>query len=221
MDSSHVNSPKGRRSGLQALVVGGTATLLVLLTGCAGGPTLKSASADQLEVQGAGPLYHIGPGDTLNIFVWQNPELSVSVPVRPDGRVNTPLVEDLQAAGKTPTRLARDFEQALSRYVKNPVVTVMLSGFVGQAAEQIRVVGEAAEPQAIPYSEGMTVLDVMIAVGGLTEFAAGDRAKLIRSVGGKQRRYSVRLDDLLRDGDISANVSMLPGDIVIIPEAWF
>ncbi|MEF8982404.1 XrtA/PEP-CTERM system exopolysaccharide export protein [Thiohalorhabdus sp.] len=165
--------------------------------------------------------YHIGPGDSINIFVWENPELSVSVPVRPDGRINTPLVEDLRAAGRTPTELARAVERELSTYLKNPVVTVMVSGFRGLPSEQIRVVGEAAQPQAIPYRSTMTLLDVMIAVGGLTEFAAGDRSVLIREVDGERRQFNVRLDDLLQDGDISANVKMHPGDILIIPEAWF
>jgi len=174
-----------------------------------------------MEVGGSPPMYHIGPGDALNIFVWRNPELSVTVSVRPDGRINTPLVEDLVASGKTATELARNLESRLSRYVKNPVVTVMVSGFVGQYEEQIRVVGEATKPQALPYRARMTLLDVMIQVGGLTEFAAGNAATLIRETDGKQRQYEVRLDDLLRDGDISANVVMLPGDILIIPEAWF
>ena len=190
------------------------------LAGCAGSQ-LPAATPEQMKVTGGTPFYHIGPGDNLNIFVWRNPELSVSVPVRPDGRINTPLVEDLKASGKTPTELARDLESRLSNYIKNPVVTVMVSGFVGQYSEQIRVVGEATEPQAIPYRERMTLLDVMIRVGGLTEFAAGNRATLIREIDGKQKQYDVRLDDLIREGDISANVVMLPGDVLIIPEAWF
>jgi polysaccharide export outer membrane protein len=174
-----------------------------------------------MEVSGEVPYYHIGPGDVVNIFVWENPELSVSVPVRPDGRISTPLVEDLRAAGRTPTQLARAMEGELSTYLKNPIVTVMVTGFQGLPSEQIRVVGEAAKPQAIPYRGTMTLLDVMIAVGGLTEYAAGDRAVLVREVDGKRRQFNVRLDDLLRDGDITANVKMLPGDILIIPEAWF
>jgi len=195
--------------------------ILLFLAACASGPELPAATPEQMKVTGQAPFYHIGPGDSLNIFVWRNPELSVAVAVRPDGRINTPLVEDLKASGKTPTELARLLERRLSTYVKNPVVTVMVSGFVGQYAEQIRVVGEATKPQALPYRARMTLLDVMIQVGGLTEFAAGNRATLIREVDGKQRQYEVRLDDLLRDGDIRANVVMLPGDILIIPEAWF
>jgi polysaccharide export outer membrane protein len=155
------------------------------------------------------------------VFVWGNPELSVSVPVRPDGRINTPLVEDMEAAGKDPTELAGDMEEALEQYVQSPIVTIMVNGFVGEFDEQIRVVGEAAQPQALQYRDNLSLLDVMIEVGGLTEFAAGNRAKLIREVRGKQRQRTVRLDDLVREGDISANVKMRPGDILIIPEAWF
>ncbi len=194
---------------------------LLLLAGCAAGPGLPSATPEQMTVSEETPYYHIGPGDTLNIFVWENPKLSTSVPVRPDGRITTPLVEDLRAAGRTPTELAHALEDELATYLKNPVVTVMVTGFQGVPSEQIRVVGEAAEPQAIPYRSTMSLLDVMIAVGGLTEFAAGDRAVLVREVEGEQRQYNVQLDELLREGDISANVKMLPGDIVIIPEAWF
>lgn len=213
------------RPGIAARLAG--ARLLVLLVplvalgGCAAGPDLPSATAEQQRVTGEGPLYHIGPGDNLTIFVWENPELSVSIPVRPDGRISTPLVEDLRAAGRTPTELSRFLENRLSTYIKSPVVTVMVTGFVGLPSEQIRVVGEAAEPQALPYRQGMTVLDVLIQVGGLTEFAAGDRAKIVRAIDGEQRQFPVQLDDLLRDGEIGANVSMLPGDILIIPEAWF
>ncbi len=196
--------------------------LMALLTGCATGPAgLPEAELRPLDRSDEGPLYEIGPGDNLQIFVWENPELSISVPVRPDGHINTPLVEDLQAAGNTPTELARDMEEELSRYVRDPIVTVIVSGFVGQPDAQIRVVGEAAEPQALLYRERMTVLDVMIAVGGLTEFAAGNRAQLIRTVGGERRARTVKLDDLVREGDISADVAMRPGDILIIPEAWF
>jgi len=167
------------------------------------------------------PYYLIGPGDSLNIFVWRNPDLSTSVPVRPDGRITIPLVEDLQASGKTPSQLARDIEKVLSRYVKDPLVTVMVTGFVGPYSQQIRVVGEAAKPQALPYRDRMTLLDVMIAVGGLTEFAAGNRARLVRIVDGQQQILELRLDDLLKDGDISANIPMRPGDTLIIPESWF
>jgi len=165
--------------------------------------------------------YLIGPGDTLNIIVWRNPEISMSVPVRPDGKITTPLVEDLPASGKTSTQLARDIEETLSKYLQQPVVTVVVSGFVGPFSEQIRVIGEATRPQALPYSENMTLMDVMIAVGGITDFAAGNRARIIRTVDGKQQQFRVRLNDLIRDGDISANVPVYQGDVLVIPESYF
>jgi len=201
--------------------VGFLFTAFLAVAGCASGPAYQGDDFKSLHEADAGPLYEIGPGDNLNIFVWENPELSVTIPVRPDGRINTPLVEDLPAAGRTPTELARDLEQSLSKYVRNPVVTVIVSGFVGQPDAQIRVVGEATEPQALLYRERMTLLDVMIAVGGLTEFAAGNRAQLIREVGGERQSQTVRLDDLVREGDIEADLAVRPGDILIIPEAWF
>ena len=162
----------------------------------------------------------IGPGDNVNIVVWRNPELSMSVPVRPDGKIATPLVEDLPAIGKDATTLARDIEKALAKYIRDPVVTVIVTGFVGPYSEQIRVLGEAQKPQVLPYKQKMTVLDVMIAVGGLTDFADGNAATLVRvSEGSKQ--YSVRLKDLIRRGDVTANVEMKPGDVLIIPQSWF
>jgi len=164
--------------------------------------------------------YVIGPGDSLNIIVWRNPELSMSVPVRPDGKVTTPLVDELVAQGKTSIEIARDIEKALSKLVRDPVVTVIVTSFVGPYSEQIRVVGEAAKPQALPYKQKMTLLDVMIAVGGLTDFADGNSASITRAAeGGK--RYSVRIKDLIKRGDISANVEMRPGDVLIIPQGWF
>lgn len=164
--------------------------------------------------------YIVGPGDNLNIIVWRNPELSMSVPVRPDGKVSTPLVDELVAQGKTSLEIAREVEKALGKYVRDPVVTVIVTGFVGPYSEQIRVIGEAAKPQALPYKQNMTILDVMIAVGGLTDFADGNSASILRaSEGGK--RYSVRLKDLIKRGDVSANVEMKPGDILTIPQGWF
>jgi polysaccharide export outer membrane protein len=169
------------------------------------------------------PDYKIGPLDTIQIFVWQSPEFSVTVPVRPDGRISTPLIEDLEATGKTPTQLARDIEEKLKVYVQDPLVTVIVSGFAGPFDQQVRVVGEALQPRAIPYRANMTMLDVMIEVGGLTQFASGNRAVLARggTGTGNQTTFNVRLDDLLRDGDIRANVPVLPGDVVIIPQSWF
>ena len=165
--------------------------------------------------------YLIGPGDNLSIIVWRNPEVSQSVPVRPDGKITTPLVEDLPASGKTSTELARDIEKALAKFIQQPVVTVIVTGFVGTYGEQIRVIGQAARPQSLPYRRDMSILDVMIAVGGVTEFAAGNKASIIRNIDGKQQQFTVRLNDLIKDGDISANVPMRPGDILVIPESFF
>lgn len=164
--------------------------------------------------------YIIGPGDMLQINVWRNPDLSSSVPVRPDGRVSVPLVEDLVCIGKDPTTLARELEKALSKYIRDPIVTVVVTGFVGPYSEQIRVVGEATHPQALPYRQNMTLLDVMIVVGGITDFADGNHAKILRASDGN-KLYDVRLKDLLRRGDISANVDVKPGDVLIIPQSWF
>ncbi len=165
--------------------------------------------------------YHIGPGDNLQIFVWRNPEFSVSVPVRPDGKISIPLIEDVMAAHATPAELSKNLETALSHYLKEPIVTVMVSNFVGTYEDNIRVVGEASQPQAIPYRSGMTLLDVMILVGGLTDFADGNRATLVRHYGMNNTSYRARLEDLLNDGDIGANAKVLPGDVLIIPEAFF
>lgn len=165
--------------------------------------------------------YLIGPGDGLTVFVWGNEEVSGAYTVRPDGMITTSLVEDIEASGKTPTELAREIETQLSEYLRDPIVSVIVDGFVGPFSEQIRVIGEASDPKAINYTEDMTLLDVMIQVGGLTEYADGNDARLIRVVDGKQQQFGLELDDLLTDGMINANVDILPGDIVIIPEAWF
>jgi polysaccharide export outer membrane protein len=164
--------------------------------------------------------YMIGPGDNVNIQVWRNPELSMSVPVRPDGKITGPLIEDLVAMGKTPTALARDMEKELSKFIRDPVVTVIVTGFVGPYSEQIRVVGQAAKPQVLAYKQKMTILDVMIAVGGITDFADGNRATILRTAE-NNTQYRVRLKDLIKYGDVSANVEMKPGDVVIIPQSWF
>jgi len=165
--------------------------------------------------------YLIGPGDNLSIFVWRNEEVSTSVTVRPDGMINAPLVEDIKVSEKRPSEVARDIEAALSKYIREPIVTVTVSDFVGPYHEQVRVIGEAAKPQSLPYSEDMTLLDVIISVGGLTEFADGNKAVLARVLEGKHEQFTLRMEDLLQKGDMSANVDILPGDIVIIPEAWF
>jgi polysaccharide biosynthesis/export protein len=191
------------------------AACALALGGCA------TRGQQPIETQVTDSQYLIGPGDAVNIIVWRNPEVSMSVPVRPDGKITTPLVEDLPAAGKTSTALARDIEKALAKYIQQPVVTVVVTTFVGNYDEQIRVIGQATKPQALPYRRNMSLMDVMIAVGGTTEFAAGNRASLIRNVDGKQQRFNVRLDDLIKEGDISANVPMRPGDVLVIPESFF
>lgn len=185
---------------------------VLMLAGCAS--TYPPAPA---QVASDDYTYHIGPGDMLNIIVWRNPELSMSVPVRPDGKIAAPLIEDLPAIGKNPTTLARDIETALGKFIRDPVVTVVVTSFVGPYSEQIRVVGEAAKPQILPYRQKMSLLDVMIAVGGMTDFADGNAASILR--GGKQ--YAVRIKDLVKRGDVSANVEMAPGDVLIIPQSWF
>ncbi|WP_432377751.1 XrtA/PEP-CTERM system exopolysaccharide export protein [Duganella sp. P38] len=188
----------------------------LLLGGCASTPASAPPSASVAQQD-----YLIGPGDNISINVWRNPEVSQSVPVRPDGKITAPLVEDLEASGKTPTQLARDIERALSKYIQQPVVTVIVTGFTGTYGEQIRVIGQAAKPQALPYRRDMSLMDVLIAVGGVTEFAAGNRAAIVRTVDGKQQKFVVRLNDLIKEGDISANVPMRPGDVLIIPESFF
>jgi polysaccharide export outer membrane protein len=165
--------------------------------------------------------YVIGPGDDLNVFVYRAPELSAVVPVRPDGRISTPLAADVLADGRTPSELARALEARLSAFVKQPNVTVMVTGFVGPPRRQIRVIGEVAQPLELPYRKGLTILDVMIAAKGVTQFAAANRALIIRQEPGGAKTFNVRLGDLLNDGDISQNVAMQPGDTVFVPQAWF
>ena len=172
------------------------------------------------EAASADYNYKIGPGDSLSIVVWRNPELSMSVPVRPDGKISAPLIDDLNAMDKDPSSLARDIEKELGKFIRDPVVTVIVTGFVGPYSEQIRVVGEAAKPQTLPYKQKMTVLDVMIVVGGITEFANGNSATILRT-SENNAQYNVRLKDLVKRGDLSANVDMKPGDILIIPQSWF
>lgn len=187
------------------------------LAGCAtGGDVINVPESADVKHE-----YLIGPGDTISINVWRNPEVSQVVPVRPDGKISTPLVEDLPASGKTTTQLARDIEQVLGKFLQQPVVTVIVTGFVGPYSEQVRVIGQAAKPQALPYRQGMSVMDVLIAVGGLAEFAAGNRASIVRTMDGKQHKIAVRLDDLIKKGDISANTPVRPGDVLVIPESFF
>lgn len=186
-----------------------------LMAGCATNLPPAPAKADS-----SGYKYVIGAGDSLNLTVWRNPELSATVPVRPDGKITAPLVEDVVAIGKTPTALAREIEERLKKFVQDPVVTVVVQNFVGPTSEQVRVVGQAAKPAALNYRQDMTVLDAIIAVGGLTDFAAGNRAVLIRALEGN-KAYNVRLHDLVKRGDVTANVELRPGDVIIIPESWF
>lgn len=194
------------------------AFFIVILSGCGSfsgnlQPAPATASTEDYS-------YIIGPGDNINIIVWRNPELSMSVPVRPDGKFSTPLIDELVAQGKNSVEIAREIEKMLSKYVRDPVVTVIVTGFVGPYDQQIRVVGEAARPQVLSYKQKMSLLDVMIAVGGLTDFAAGNDATILRTAD-SNKQYSVRLKDLIKRGDISANVEMKPGDILIIPQSFF
>ena len=196
--------------------------LVAAATGCASEATLPEAQTRASLTKDVNNYqYLIGPGDSLTIFVWRNPEISGQYVVRPDGKVTTSLVEDIDVSGRTPTMLAREIEEKLSNYINNPRVTVSVNGFSGPLSEQVRVIGQALSPSAVNYTEHMTLLDLMIVVGGLTDFADGNSAKLVRVVDGKKKTYDLAIDDLVKDGDISKNIDMLPGDIVIIPEAWF
>jgi polysaccharide export outer membrane protein len=201
---------------LRAWISRAMAAALVAATavGCSSLPPAPALASD------SDYNYVIGPGDIVNIVVWRNPELTMSVPVRPDGKISTPLVEDLHALGKDATTLARDIERELSRFIREPVVTVIVTQFIGPYSEQIRVIGEAARPQTLAYKQKMTLLDVMIEVGGITDFADGNGASILRTREGN-KQYSVRLKDLVKDGDVSANVEMRPGDVLIIPQSWF
>jgi polysaccharide export outer membrane protein len=201
---------------LRSAAVVATAIVATALSGCATRLPIAPAEVES----NADYAYLIGPGDNLNIVIWRNGELSSNVPVRPDGMITTPLVEDIKATNKTSTQLAREVEKALTKYIQDPIVTIIVTGFNGPYSEQIRIVGQAARPQALPYRQNMSILDVMIAVGGLTDFAAGNRATILRTREGNAQ-YRVRLNDLLQKGDVSANVPMRPGDVLIIPESYF
>jgi polysaccharide export outer membrane protein len=207
------------KEGIRALTSVLGAILVVLVAGaCSSKPEVPAALAETPETP---PFYQVGAGDSLTIFVWRNAELTTTVTVRPDGRISVPLIEDLYVEGKNPSDLAREIEAELAVYIQDPLVTVIVGGFVGTFPQQVRIVGEASEPRAIPYRANMTLLDVIIETGGLTEFADGNNTTLVRTEGGEQKEYRVRLDDLLEDGDISANVALLPGDILIVPETFF
>ena len=193
---------------------------LTVIVSCGGGGGASVITGDD-EARSEDDDYVIGPGDSLEVFVWGHDDLTITVQVRPDGEISTPLVEDMQAAGRTPTELARAIEVVLKEYVRSPTVTVIVQQFVGEYGRQIRVVGQAASPRALNYREGMTLLDVMIEVGGLSEFASGNRAKVIRRQGADETIIKVRLDSLLNKGDMSQNIRMMPGDVLIIPESIF
>ena len=206
-------------SGARRALAGLAVTTGMVISGCGSSPYPEVPTA-QRDVE-PDYQYVIGPGDNMEIFVWGNEELTTGGVVRPDGKLTTRLVEDLQASGKTSTQLAREIEQAYSEYVRQPVVSVIVNGFVGVPEQRVRVIGEATNPTGVPYSQHMTLLDLMIAVGGMTEFADGNSSVLVRVEDGRQVSYGLRLDDLVKDGDISANLALQPGDIVIISESWF
>lgn len=197
----------------------GTAILMLALSACSNTPTYSQAPAT--PEKGSDWNYLVGPGDSVQVFVWRNPDVSGTFPVRPDGKMTMNLVEDLPASGKTPTQLARDIEKALAKYIQEPIVTVIVGGGVGPFSQQIRVVGEAAKPQALNYREHMSLIDLMIAVGGLTDFASGNKAYILRTEDGKTTPLGVRLEDLIKGGDYAANVEMRPGDVLVIPERLF
>ena len=213
------------RTTFSAKTLLATAGLAIALTGCAGGSTgsqLEPARFVAMQ-EGPGEEYVIGPLDKLTIHVWRNDELGAEVQVRPDGRITTPLIADMPAVGKTPTMLSEDIRLQLSQYIEEPIVTVIVNEFAGTFSQQVRIVGATAEPASIPFRANMTLLDAMISVGGLSEFAAGNRSRLIRfdRESGEQREYDLRLSDLLRRGDSDANVLLMPGDVIIIPESMF
>ena len=213
------------RFGHNARVLTAVSIAAIALSSCAGGnnrPELPSTTF-VANREGPGEEYVIGPLDSLQIFVWRNPELSAKVQVRPDGRITTPLISDMPAVGKTPAMLADDLKIALGEYIKDPIVSVIVENFSGTFSQQVRIVGATEKPASLPYRANMTLLDAMIAVGGLSEFAAGHRARLVRfdKNTGQQREYRLRLSALLKNGDTSANVRLEPGDVIIIPESMF
>lgn len=212
------------RTNRLARLAASSAMAILALAGCtsASGPQLPPASFVAMQ-EGPGEEYVIGPLDELTIFVWRNPELGAKVQVRPDGRITTPLITDMPAVGKTPSMLAEDIRLQLSQYIEEPLVSVIVNSFAGTFSQQVRIVGATEKPASIPYRANMTLLDAMIAVGGLSEYAAGNKARLIRfdKQSGRQREYALRLGDLLNKGESRANVMLVPGDVIIIPESMF
>jgi polysaccharide biosynthesis/export protein len=215
----HVREGKQMSYLRNSVVLTAAGVLSLLLSACSLTPTYPPAPAQ--AAQGSDWNYLVGPGDSVQVFVWRNPDVSGSFPVRPDGKMTMNLVEDLPASGKTPTHLARDIEKALSKYIQDPIVTVIVAGGVGPYSQQVRVVGEAAKPQALNYREHMTLIDLMISVGGLTDYAAGNKAYILRNQDGRLTPLGVRLQDLIKAGDYSANVDIRPGDVLVIPESLF
>jgi polysaccharide export outer membrane protein len=198
------------------------------MTGCSSIPTYPPAPVQApppvpVQTRISGWNYLLGPGDSVSVFVWRNPEVSGSFPIRPDGKMTMNLIEDMQASGKTPTQLARDIEKALSKYIQEPIATVIVSGGIGPYNQQVRVLGQATSPKALGYREGMSLVDVMIDVGGLTDFADGNKAYISRITkeDGERVQLGVRLEDLLRNGDSTANAEIRPGDVLVIPESFF
>lgn len=208
----------GRRSELLLL---GWLTLSLLIVGCASTPTPAPAPTPATtEAKAPESNYIIGPGDVLEVFVWRNQELSVTVPVRPDGKISTPLVEDMVAVGKTPPQLARDMEKVLSLYVREPKVNIIVTT-AASAFSLVKVVGQVQKPSALPYREGMRVLDAILAVGGLTQFASGNRARIVRMENGKETIIHVKVADLVNNGDVQQNALLKPGDVLVVPQSIF
>ncbi len=188
-------------------------------------PAMTQTLSEPVEDSGlpaskVGDDYVIGPGDTLQVYVWRNPEYSTTVPVRPDGKISTPLVENMVAVGKTPSVLARDIEVVLSEFIRTPQVNIIVTQAVSSFS-QVKVIGQVAKAQSLPYREGMTVLDAVLAVGGLNTFAAGNRAKLVRRINGKDIETKIRLDDLINDGSMKYNLPLQPGDVIVVPQSRF
>ena len=202
-----------------ALGITGWLLLSLLVAGCASAPTPAPAPTPT-DTKTPDSNYIIGPGDSLNVFVWRNPELSVTVPVRPDGKISTPLVEDMVAVGKTPPQLARDMEKVLSEYVRSPKVNIIVTT-AASAFSLVKVVGQVQHPSALPYREGMRVLDAILAVGGLTQFASGNRARIVRVENGKETIIHVKVADLVNSGDVKQNELLKPGDVLVVPQSIF
>ena len=200
---------------------------VVAMTGCSSTPTYPPAPVQApppvpVQTRISGWNYLLGPGDSVSVFVWRNPEVSGSFPIRPDGKMTMNLIEDMQASGKTPTQLARDIEKALSKYIQEPIATVIVGGGIGPYNQQVRVLGQATTPKALGYREGMSLVDVMIDVGGLTDYADGNKAYISRiAEDGERIQLGVRVEDLIRNGDSTANVEIRPGDVLVIPESFF